>query len=422
MTLLSSRSPSSRKPVAFVITTACWIPVARLGTALAQAGFTVDAACPGNHPIRKSHAVRHTYTYSGLSSLGRLKQAITAARPDILAPADDLATQNLYRLYKSEMAAPKKDVLLCALIERSLGSPESIPLIYSRARFIEAAKEEGIRVPKVQNLPGVNDLGSVGGRVGFPAVLKSDGSFAGSGVRIVHDGAEARQAFRELKAPPLLMRAIKRALFDQDTTLIWPSLLRRRAPVSAHQFIPGREATSTVVCWQGQVLASHHFEVLKTAYPRGPATVVRLIEDAGMSSAAEKMVRRLKLSGLHGLDFVRDSGGRHAYLIEMNPRATQAGHLALGPGRDLCAALYTAITGEAVQARPKITDRDTIVLYPQELVKNPASPFLGSGYHDVPWDDPDLALASIERYRGRNGRHLGVESVQAALKASPRQP
>jgi hypothetical protein len=43
-----------------------------------------------------------------------------------------------------------------------------------------------------------------------------------------------------------------------------------------------------------------------------------------------------------------------SYLIEMNPRATQVGHLALGPGRDLPAALSAAICGDAVPETPKL--------------------------------------------------------------------
>jgi predicted ATP-grasp superfamily ATP-dependent carboligase len=149
-----------------------------------------------------------------------------------------------------------------------------------------------------------------------------------------------------------LARAVKRALVDHDKTLLWPSLLRRQFVVNAQEFVAGREATSAVACWRGAVLASLHFEVINKRDSAGPSSVVRLVENSEMSFAAEKMVRRLNLSGLHGFDFMLEARTGNAHLIEINPRATQVGHLALGPGRDLPAALYAALSGLALHAAP----------------------------------------------------------------------
>ena len=54
--------------------------------------------------------------------------------------------------------------------------------------------------------------------------------------------------------------------------------------------------------------------------------------DAEMSNAAERIARKLKLSGTHGFDFMLEDATGSAYLIEINPRSTQVGHLTLGPG------------------------------------------------------------------------------------------
>ncbi len=109
-----------------------------------------------------------------------------------------------------------------------------------------------------------------------------------------------------------------------------------------------------------------------------------------MSVAAEKIARRLRLSGIHGLDFMLEAETGNAYLIEINPRTTQVGHLALGAGSDLPAALCAAMTGKAVQPAPKVTENETIALFPQEWKRDPSSPFLLSAYHDVPWQEPAL--------------------------------
>ena len=207
--------------------------------------------------------------------------------------------------------------------------------------------------------------------VGFPTVLKANGTSGGDGVKVVNTVEEAERAFRKLQAPPLMARAIKRAVIDQDPTLVWPSLFRRRFVVNAQAFVAGREATSAIACWQGKVLASLHFEVLKKTGATGHATVLRLIEHPEMTAAAEKVARRFKLSGLHGLDFMLEAHTGNA-LIEINPRTTQVGHLALGLERDLPAALYAALTGKDVQAAAKVTENDTIALS-QEWARDPKS-------------------------------------------------
>jgi biotin carboxylase len=253
-------------------------------------------------------------------------------------------------------------------------------------------------------------------RSGFPTVLKANGTSGGDGVRLVRTLEEAERAFLTLQAPPLLARAVKRALMDQDKTLVWPSLLRRRSVVNAQAFVAGREATSAIACWKGTVLAGLHFEVVNKAEQAGHATVVRLIENPEMSSAAERIVRRLNLSGLHGFDFMLESETGNAYLIEINPRATQVGHLTFGPGRDLPAALYAAVSGEAVQAARKVTENETITLFPQEWIRDPGSEFLRSGYHDIPWEEPELVRACVRSRRKQSAwysHHNWVHTVSA---------
>jgi hypothetical protein len=339
--------------------------------------------------------------------------AIASSKPDLIVPGDDLATRHLHGLYDRERRRGKAGALICELIERSLGAAESFSVVYSRTPFIELAQKEGISVPKTANIGNIDDLKEWEHQSGFPAVLKTNGSSGGYGVRIVRTLKEAERAFRELQAPPLLARVAKRSVVDQDLTLIWPLLLRRRPVVNAQTFVVGREATSLVACWKGTVLAGLHFEVLNKQDPTGPASVLRLITDTDMSGAAEKIARRLNLSGLHGFDFMLEAHTGKPYLIEINPRATQVGHLALGPGRDLLAALYAAMTGYAVQESPSVTEKDTIALFPQEWARNPESPFLQSGYHDVPWGEPELIRACVRRRRKWAAWYAEQKWVQA---------
>jgi len=237
---------------------------------------------------------------------------------------------------------------------------------------------------------------------------------------LVHSQQDSLWAFRKLQSPPLLARAMKRALVDQDRTLVLPSLLRQRQTVNAQAFVSGHEATSTVACWKGSVLASLHCEVLRKCHDAGHATVVRLIDNAEMKTAVEKMVRRMGISGMCGFDFMLEATTGNAYLIEINARATQMGHLTLGSGRDLPAALYAAVLGQPSRMNPSITDNDTIALFPHEWARDPQSEFLRTGYHDVPWDAPELVRACIRRSE-KQSNWYSRDRVGQAVAALPAQ-
>ena len=382
--------------------------------ALARAGCVVDAVCPPGHPLSRMAVVRQTHVYRGLTPVNSFAGAIAATGPDCIVPGDDLATIFLHRLHEREMHRGNRGQSVCQLIERSLGSRESFPMVYARAAFIEMARQEGIRSPKTEVIENIHQLRNWAVPTGFPVVLKADGTSGGEGVRVVHTLDEAERAFGTLQAPPHLARAAKRALVDRDNSLVWPSFLRRRSVVNGQAFVEGREATSAVACWEGKIMASLHFEVINKRDPSGPSSVVRFIENTEMLTAAQKIVRRLKLSGVHGFDFMLESHTGNAHLIEINPRVTQVGHLALGPGRDLAAALYSALSGDPVQPAPKVTESDTIALFPQEWLRDPASSFLKSGYHDVPWEEPELLRACVEKRWKRNlqlAREIPVQAL-----------
>jgi hypothetical protein len=383
------------KPRVLIATTCRWFSAARLAISLANAGFDVDAVCPSRHTLAMTSLVRQTYRYHGIAPLRSFESAIISTSPDIVVPGDEPALRHLHELYYRVEGRRRERPAVCALIERSLGAPDNFRIVRERASFMKVAEEEGIRGPRTQVISNTADLMEWTAKMGFPVVLKSDGTSGGDGVRIARTPEEAENAFHALQAPPSLARAAKRTLVNRDARSVWPSILRSQPVVSAQTFVQGREATSTIACWEGTVLAGLHCEVLNKHCATGPATVLRLIENADMSTAAEKIARRLGLSGIHGLDFMLETDTEKAHLIEINPRATQVGHLALGSGRDIPAALYGAVTRNVVNEAPSITDRDTITLFPREWLRNPASPFIQSSYHDIPWEEPEFIRACV---------------------------
>jgi len=407
------------KPKVLIATTSRWFTTARLGMALKNAGCTVDALCPVRHPLTQTDVAQQIHIYNGLIPLKSFENAILASAPDIIVPCDDAAARHVYELYKKSQRQGSRGQAMCALIEHSLGAPENLPTVYARAAFMELAAAEGVRVPKTRAIANRYELEKWASQIGFPMVLKADGTSGGVGVRVVRSVEEAIRMLEFLQSPPWFARAFKRAVMDQDYTLLWPSLLRRRTKVSAQAFVAGEEATSAVACWKGTVLAGLHFEVLNKANAAGHATVVRIIENSEMSLATEAICRRLRLSGVHGFDFMLEAETGNAFLIEMNPRATQVGHLTLGAGRDLPAALLTAISGDAIQSSPKLTDNHTIALFPQEWIRDPQSSFLQTGYHDVPWDQPELVQACIHARSRQHGYHSNGKSLEKVIAPSP---
>ncbi|MGC2065825.1 MAG: hypothetical protein WA641_06270, partial [Candidatus Acidiferrales bacterium] len=75
-------------------------------------------------------------------------------------------------------------------------------------------------------------------------------------------------------------------------------------------------------------------------------------------------------------------------------------------------ALYSAISQRPVRPAEKVTNDDTIALFPQEWIRDPASTFLQSAYHDVPWDKPDLIRACVRIRRKQHAWYSQQSRLQ----------
>ena len=93
-------------------------------------------------------------------------------------------------------------------------------------------------------------------------------------------------------------RAIKRALCDQDRTLLMPWIQRHAPVVIAQVLVLGRDATISVACWEGEIVAALAVEVIKTQSPGGPSSVLQVIDSPEMSRSAEKIVNKLGTFGV----------------------------------------------------------------------------------------------------------------------------
>ena len=80
-----------------------------------------------------------------------------------------------------------------------------------------------------------------------------------------------------------------------------------------------------------------------------------------------------------------------------------------GPGATVWGA--NAVNGviNITTNRASATQGDTIALFPREWLRDPASPWLKTAFHDVPWDDPATVRSCIEK---------ASPAAKAALRAS----
>jgi ATP-grasp domain-containing protein len=389
-------------PRVLLTTTVRWPSAARLAAAFAQVGAEVEALLPIGHVAGKSRFVARRHDYDPIVPGRSLRCAVARAEPDLVVPCDDRALAHLLNL-----RAP-------LLLERSLGRVENYPALMSRCDLIAEARGLGIAAPLTIQVPREADLKAALAHVGLPAVLKVDGSWGGDGVAVARNLAQARAAWRKLAVTPSRPRSVVRALLRRDAHFLRDALTPPELTVSLQRFVPGTPATSAVACQAGRVIASVHMDVLEVVHARGPASVMRRARCPDMERAAHRLAARFGLTGLHGLDFVRDETGQ-AHLIEMNPRATQAAAFAFGPGHDLAAALVASVSPVIRGPRPVVTENPVIALFPQEWRRDPGSAWLHCAYQDVPWDDPEVLRACLAPGQATPERRIEKRAPVAAL-------
>jgi predicted ATP-grasp superfamily ATP-dependent carboligase len=396
----------NRQPKVLICATLWWPSSARLAMAFLRDGCNVSAVCPPGHPLRFVSGISSIYPYEGLASIRLLRDAIREARPNLIVPCDDIAVLQLHALHAREAD-------LRPLIEASLGAAEAYPAIEQRAEFLRIAQSLGIRVPFTRILHSAEELGDW--RFDQPAVLKLDGTWGGEGVTIVRSRTEAIQAFHAAPKTLKAWLAWKRYLVNRHFFALWAWQRRSTSQMTIQEFIPGRLANTMFACWRGEVLASSTVEVLISQAPTGAANVVRVLKHHEIEDAVRLLARELELSGFHGLDFVLEQDTDAAFLLELNPRATQLGHLNLSADGDLARVMARKLRNEAPDriAYENQIDRTDIAFFPHAFKSNPGGAYLHEGFHDVPWEQPALVRELLSdpwperQWPGRIYRFLG---------------
>ena len=371
---------------AVLIVAAKWWPLsARLGAELARHGCRVSALCPTGHPLSHLHSLERIERYGGIRSLSSLSRTIKSLRPDIIVPCDDGVVAQLHWLHE-------RDPSLRAVIEASLGDPSSFPIVRSRRRLLDAAVALEIPVPDTRLVRSPEDLAFWHQQTSDAAVVKLDGASGGNGVRLCRSLADSLAARQEFKSSQNSATGWKRLVIDRDPLALWLCKQRRGLEITVQRVIHGQPANTMALCRNGTVLAQVSVMALATEGPTGAATIIRRVTEPRMGQAAALLAKRLKLTGFFGLDFVIEADTGIPYLIEMNPRCTQLGHLEFPDQGSLAGAFCAEWRGTLRPAADNPILLDTVALFPQ-AIKNmgSGSRLLDGAYLDVPRGHPELS-------------------------------
>jgi hypothetical protein len=227
--------------------------------------------------------------------------------------------------------------------------------------------------------------------MGDAAVIKVDGESGGNGVRMTNSFDESVLAWQKLREPCSTASALKRLVIDRDPLALW---FRNRVwATTVQELIPGRPANSMFACWRGELLAIVSVIVVAAVGLTGAALVIRVIQDERLRKTAKLIAARLKLSGFYGLDFVIEAHTGVPYLIEMNPRCTQIGHIEFPGMGSVAGALCAVLRGDPSPiAGMALPPGDQVALFPQAQAEGPAfREMIEASFHDVPYDEPRLA-------------------------------
>jgi hypothetical protein len=376
---------TERTPRILLATTGHLPSTARLAMELHDSGAHVSLLAPRNHPGNVLDCVADRMVYRARAPGRSLEAALRRIRPDLVIPCDERAVRDLHQLCRRT-----SDHDLRLLIEGSLGPADSFGILTSRADFLALACRLGVRVPPSMALPSVDVLDLWIAQNPAPFVLKADGSWSGFGVRIISDAAETKAAFASMTRRAGGRLALREMVLEGNNFALRSWVLAERPAMSVQGYVDGWPANIGVACWQGEVLAATSVESVATVSATGPSTVARIIDNPEMLDAARRIVKALRLTGMIGLDFMIEAATGFTYLIEINPRHTPICAVRLGPGRNLAEALVARLAGRPVRQKPSRTEREIVAFFPDTWMQDPSNQFLHSGYHDVPWEQPEL--------------------------------
>jgi len=378
-------------PVVLIHATLWWPLAARLAISFRDLGCRVHSICPPVHPLHFVRGIERCHSLRSLWVQRSLIEAIEDSQPDYIVPTDDRAIWQLHALVASH---PQYR----GLVVNSLGDSKSFAVVRSRMSLLALAESLKIQIPMTVLLRSEQEAADYASSWSYPAVVKLDGTNGGRGVAIVSTPLELLDAYRRLRRKPSFLSSLKRRVVDNDVMAFFkPGTTLPPQEISLQSFVTGTPANAMYSCFRGKLLADIQVRTICSQHAAGAALIVERINDLRIENAGRKLAQALSLSGFLGLDFILENGTGTPYLLEMNPRATQLGHLPLECpccGGSLAEALWRAWTC-GTPPRSVVADQPfklpgKIAFFPQALALGPNSSLLASAWLDRPDDEPNL--------------------------------
>lgn len=374
--------------VLLVSTATRWLGTARMPRVLARAGFEVSLLAPEDSLAAKSRYVaRIAYLSAAATPMEWLLQLIqTTARvsPELLVPCDEMAVRLLFILAREPPLGfdPALRARLVALITDSLGDPHFYETSIDKTMLPAAASALGVPVPPCAVVSRVEDALLHADTLRYPVVLKRRFGFAGQGVEVAATREQVATAARALLRPDQL------------------DLGEHRDPCLLVQaFIAGTYRSRAIVALRGEPLSGFSWERhVATTSVKGQTSVLRFVDAPDIRGHSDALCRGFGISGFFNVQFVVDQRSGIAYLLEINRRIVTHTHLGERVGRDPGRALFDAMEHGPAGATPPVGDSDvhgTVVIFPREWLRDPASRHLAEFPSDVPWDEPELFAAML---------------------------
>ena len=373
-----------KTPLLLVATATRWLGTARMPRPLSNAGFDVSLLTPKDSLAEKSRFITKIGHLPDNATPRQWVHAfaamVEATAPRLVMPCDDTS----FRLLQMLAISPPEDLRpaaqLAALIRDSLGDPAWYRASVEKTLLPPAAEGLGVRVPRYTVTSEFGRARAFVATNGYPAVLKSNHSSAGSGVRICTNDAELAAAFATLQQ-------INAAEFEG-----------RNAHLLVQAHMRGCVKNYSMSTWKGAVLTGYAAEKLETNPPTmGPSTVTRYHHDADIRQMAVTLAAGFGMTGFLALECVVDERTGEPCLLEINRRLVPGGHRGSSFDVDHCSALYSALHGTAQRTRPALEqgEEHLSVHFPQEWLRDPSSEWLRKYPVDVPWDEPELIEAML---------------------------
>ena len=374
-----------------VATATQWLGAARMPRWLARAGFDVSVLIPKGSLAEKSRFVsRIGYLPHNATSrewVYAFAATVKATQPRLVLPCDDTALRLLMLLATSpppDMQAQLK-VELGVLIADSLGDPRFYRTSIDKTMISPAAEAMGIPVPPYLLASGMKDAEPFIAAHGFPIVVKRSQSTAGDGVAICQDRDALGAAFARLAAPAALD-------FGDSAT--------GKVVLQAH--VPGRVHFYMGSAWKGELLAGVAVEKLE-GEPMGPTSVSRYFRSKPMHDFTARLARGFALTGVFSPEYIVHERTGEPVLLELNRRMSHGTHIGGTFGLDFASTLHSAMNGTRATTRAELDDGEEHFRahFPAEWIRDADSRWLRDVHVDIPWDEPELFQALVERGRGQ---------------------